>query len=93
MGINKRNKKTRFRPKKKSIQENKKEKKISAKKKVLIAIYSPFSGYDKGEQEILGKFTFSEGFRDFFVNISKKVETPREKVVFPEVSSSPYVIP
>ena len=39
---------------------------------VIITIYSLFSGYDKGELTILGKSTFSRGFRDFFVNISTR---------------------
>ena len=37
-----------------------------------LTIYSLFSGYYKGELEILGKFTFSRGFETFFVNISTR---------------------
>ena len=51
----------------------------------ILAIYSLFSGHDKGELETLGKFYSLEGFRN-----KNKVEKPREKVVFP---GSPYVIP
>ena len=47
----------------------------TCKSNAKIAISSLFSGYDKGELEILGKSTFSRGFKT-----KKKVEKPREKV-------------